>query len=155
MQKIQTLCDLCHAEHAEEIEASRQGVPIAIGTNVIIVDLCEPHQLMLENTLNPFFLAGRRPDAIVAPPKLSKSGGKKPPAEGDYTCPVTGCIRSFTSMQGLAMHKTRKHLIPGVQSHGQEAHDQAVERASGELVVAGDLSVVESSNSPVKSTRKR
>jgi hypothetical protein len=132
MQKIQHLCDICHLEDGIEQPATTLAVQFGINTNVMVADMCQRHVDYLNDTLDLYFQAGRRPDTVVVPkaPKAKGKGGPKPTPAGDFPCPVTGCPRSFTSEQGVHMHKTRVHKIPGIAKHGQEAHDAAIAAAS-------------------------
>lgn len=130
MQKIQHLCDLCFL-HNKETAAGHLGVPFGIERNQMLADLCNEHYDELNLALDPFFQVGRRPEAIVAP-KVSRpgKGGPKPTPPGDFECPVGGCSRSFTSHQGVSMHLTRVHAVPGVAEYGLEAHNAAIRAAS-------------------------
>lgn len=138
MQKVQHLCDMCFAAMKEEV-ATTLGVQFGIDKNQMVVDLCDTHNHNLSLALDPYFQVGRRPDAVTAlkPPSPSRKGGPKPTPAGDFHCPVNGCTRSFTNNQGLSMHKTRVHQIPGIEKHGQAAHDAAVLAASGDDVAPG------------------
>lgn len=130
MQKIQHLCDLCYLNGGENV-ASNLGIQVGIDRNQMVVDLCDGHKIELESALDPYFRAGRRPEIVMAPTTKPKGkGGPKPTPAGDFPCKVTGCPRTFTSEQGVSMHLTRVHQIPGVQSAGQEAHDAAIAAAS-------------------------
>jgi hypothetical protein len=131
MQKIQHLCDVCHLEDGAENPATSLATQFSIGTNVMLADLCERHTNYLFEVMDIYFRAGRRPDSVVTPKiKPKGKGGSKPTPEGDFPCPVTGCSRTFTSEQGVSMHKTRVHAIPGIAKHGQDAHDAAILAAS-------------------------
>ena len=140
MQKVQHLCDMCFGASKEEV-ATTLGVQFGIDKNQMVVDLCDTHNHNLSLALDPFFQVGRRPDAVTAlkPPSPLKKGGIKPTPAGDFHCPVNGCTRSFSSNQGMSMHKTRVHQIPGVAKNGQEAHDAAVLAASGDDVAPGTI----------------
>ena len=132
MQKIQHLCDPCHEEDGVEQPAAHHGVQFSLGTNVMVADMCDRHKEWLANQMDLYFRAGRRPDAVVTPKAVPKGkGGPKPTPAGDFHCPVKDCTRSFASGQGVSMHLTRVHLVPGIASHGQEAHDAAIRAASG------------------------
>lgn len=134
MQKIQHLCDICFL-NTDETPASRLAVQFGMERNIMVADLCDNHFNVLQIALDPFFRAGRRPDAPVAPKQPSKSkGGPKPTPAGDFPCKVTGCPRTFTSEQGVSMHLTRVHQIPGVQNVGLEAHLAAIAAASADDV---------------------
>jgi len=135
MQKIQHLCDICHLEDDVEKSANHLAVQFSVENNVMVADMCERHLTFLNETMDLYFRAGRRPDTIVTPKAVAKpksKGGPKPTPVGDFPCKVNGCPRSFTSEQGVSMHLTRVHQIPGVQSAGQEAHDAAIAAASAD-----------------------
>lgn len=131
VQKIQHLCDLCYLNGGEN-HAQHLGIQVGIDRNQMVVDLCDGHKIELESLLDPYFQAGRRPEIVLAPTaaKPKGKGGPKPTPTGDFPCKVRGCPRTFTSEQGVSMHLTRVHQIPGVQSAGQEAHDAAIAAAS-------------------------
>ena len=134
MQKIQHLCDLCYLNGGENA-AQHLGIQVGIDRNQMVVDLCDGHKIELEGLLDPYFSAGRRPEIVVAPKAtVKKTGGPKPTPAGDFPCKVKGCPRTFTSEQGVSMHLTRVHQIPGVQSAGQAAHDAAIAAASADDV---------------------
>lgn len=138
MQKIQHLCDLCFGAGTDTV-ALHLGVQFGVDRNQMVVDLCDQDFDRLNSVLEGYFLVGRRPDTIsvpkISPPSKPKGkGGPKPTPAGDFRCPVVGCPRTFTSNQGVSMHKTRVHQIPGIAQHGQEAHDAAVAAASAEDV---------------------
>lgn len=138
MQKIQHLCDVCHynGENGGEQPAQHLAVQVGVDSNQMVVDLCESHKSTLDRMLDPYFGAGRRPDAVITakPAKSKGKGGPKPTPAGDFHCPVNQCERTFTSGQGVSMHLTRVHLVPGIASHGQEAHDAAIKAASAQDV---------------------
>lgn len=140
MQRILTFCDVCFLNEQHN-HAQHQNVPFGAGNNNMVADLCDDHKKALDDALDPYYLAGRRPDRLSVPkivqPKKKSKGGVKPTPEGDFACPVAGCPRTFETEQGVSMHKTRVHLIPGVASHGQEAHDAAVAAASAQDVAQG------------------
>jgi len=139
MQKIQTLCDACFGVGTEE-SATHFGVQFGIERNQMVADFCDHHYAQINLVLDMYFRVGRRPDAPAAvkmPTKPKGKGGPKPTPAGDFPCKVKGCPRSFTSEQGVSMHLTRVHQIPGVQSAGQEAHDAAIAAASANDVAPG------------------
>lgn len=134
MQKIQHLCDLCYLNGGENV-AQNLGIQVGMDRNQMVVDLCDGHKMELEQALDPFFQAGRRPEIVMAPTTKPKGkGGPKPTPAGDFPCKVKGCLRTFTSEQGVSMHLTRVHQIPGVQSAGLEAHLAAIAAASADDV---------------------
>jgi hypothetical protein len=136
MQRIKHLCDICYLEDEVEETATRLAIQFGIGNNVMVADMCERHVDFLNVTLDLYFRAGRRPDAVIAP-KITKKSTGHPSPTGDLHCPVTGCPRSFVSNQALSMHKTRVHQIPGIAKNGQAAHDAAVLTASANDVAPG------------------
>lgn len=141
MQKVQHLCDLCYLNGGENI-ADNLGIQVGMDKNQMVVDLCYGHKIELDEALDPFFRAGRRPDIVIAVKPPTRKGGQKPTLPGDYQCPVKDCPRSFTGNQAVSMHLTRVHRIPGLTSVGPEAHAAAIAAASPQDVAGGTTAPV-------------
>lgn len=157
MQRIQTLCDICFVNGSPDTEAAYLELNVSNGVQVTVVDVCDVHKRDLDERLNLYMEAGRRPDRVPMPvtrserererkrkykyiSRIDPATGFVPP--GDYHCTEPDCERSFETQQGVRMHLSRAHGIIGQTSKIRRAGPTAVAQAS-EAIVAKRASAAE------------
>jgi hypothetical protein len=112
---IRTLCDVCQDTSGDKVD----GKPYTLGDGpaVFDIDLCGEHAAGLAALIEHARPQSRkRKRGAAAEPSPAASG-----LAGAYACDVPGCDRSFTSAQGIAMHRYRTH---GIRSESPDATRQ-------------------------------
>lgn len=106
MQIVSTLCDLCHATGEDEVAIDT--VVVAINKKATELDLCQAHIDEINARLEDLFDIGRRPGNLNLTVS-GKAGSKTKDKDGEFGC--DRCTRSFATIQGLSMHRTRSHKL--------------------------------------------
>lgn len=103
-------CDLCGARR--EDQPITEDVPVRNGRQERELDLCDECKGKLDAIMAPFMEAGRKPSKNgAAAPKPAKR--VVPDSEKTHVCPE--CDEKFSSPQGVAVHRSRKHGVKGTQ----------------------------------------
>lgn len=123
MQVVSTLCDLCHAERIDT--PAVETVTLTINKRGTELDVCQSHHDEINARLEDLFEVGRRPGNL----NLVTTGKPTKTKEGEFGC--DRCTRSFATLQGLSMHRTRTHKL---QSATKEATRKREAKAALTLV---------------------
>lgn len=136
MQVVSTLCDLCHAERIDT--PAVETVTVTINKRGTELDVCQSHHDEINARLEDLFEVGRRPGNLnlVTSSKPSKT------KEGEFGC--DRCTRSFATLQGLSMHRTRTHKLMSDTREAKRKRDKKAD-ANGvaELPEGMDLAKAE------------
>jgi hypothetical protein len=104
MQIVSTLCDPCHTVGRDT--PAVEAVIVSVNKRATELDVCQEHRDEIDARLEDLFEVGRRPGNI----NLNVGNGKASKTkEGDFAC--DRCTRSFPSLQGLSMHRSRTHKV--------------------------------------------
>jgi hypothetical protein len=126
MQIIRTVCDPCF-ERNELIDSVGPTVTLAVGKQVVNLDLCEQCTKELTTRTFDFMSVGRRPDGvprkrrtraeIEAGVPLPAPAGRERPGkwdaqrqeDGTYVCPSAKCDKAFSGPSGIGRHVATQH----------------------------------------------
>lgn len=128
MQVVNTLCDLCHTV-GKDVTAVTTMV-VAINKKATELDVCSDHSDEIHARLEDVFEVGRRPGNLnlVAPTGNGKPAKNK---EGDFAC--DRCTRSFPTLQGLSMHRSRTHKLMSATKEATRKREVKAAEANGHV----------------------
>jgi hypothetical protein len=130
MQIVSTLCDLCHAIGKDVVAV--ETVVVAINKKATELDVCQDDLDEINGRVEDLFEIGRRPGSL----NLSVGNSSKAKVkEGEFTC--DRCTRSFQTLQGLSMHRTRTH---GMMSTTKDAERKRALKAALDGHLPNDMS---------------
>lgn len=101
-----TLCDL-HLADGVEFDKAVETVTVTLNGESYELDVCTEHAGPIEAVRKTFAEHGRH---VPTRGRKRRHAGKTAAETGEtFACPVSGCDRTFGTVQGLNMHRVRGH----------------------------------------------